>query len=183
MEHGCGFSPVSVRCRWSHSSPAAAPWLLRALGPVRDLGDTPSGPLGSLSTGARHRMEAGRTGSRSASASRQPWPLAGDILPGLPPALKARLLAAFDLQVLWNKPGSQATVFVEITENTLQALPGILDPGQDGYDDTDAVPELGTLMWDLTNTGRCGSVSQRRVAAGPRGTRRTTHHGYSCPVR
>ncbi len=29
-----------------------------------------------------------------------------------------------------------ATVFAEITEATLQALPGILDPGQDGYDDT-----------------------------------------------
>ena len=32
-------------------------------------------------------------------------PLAGDILPGLPPELKARLLEAFDIQVLWNKPG------------------------------------------------------------------------------
>ena len=37
-------------------------------------------------------------------------PLAGDILPGLPPDLKARLLEAFDIQVLWNKPGRQATV-------------------------------------------------------------------------
>ncbi len=46
-------------------------------------------------------------------------PLAGDILPGLPPALKARLFAAFGLEILWNKPGSQATVFAEITENTL----------------------------------------------------------------
>jgi hypothetical protein len=33
-------------------------------------------------------------------------------------------------------PGCQATVFAEITEATLQALPGILDPGRDGYDDT-----------------------------------------------
>ena len=63
-------------------------------------------------------------------------PLAGDILPGLPPDLKTRLLDAFDLQILWNKPGGQATVFAEITEATLQALPGILDPGRDGYDDT-----------------------------------------------
>jgi len=62
--------------------------------------------------------------------------LAGDVLAGLDPALKARLFAAFDLQFLWNKPGRQATVFAEITEATLQALPGILDPGQDGYDDT-----------------------------------------------
>ena len=63
-------------------------------------------------------------------------PLAGDILPGLPADLKARLFDAFDLQILWNKPGGQATVFAEITEATLQALPGILDPGKDGYDDT-----------------------------------------------
>ena len=32
-------------------------------------------------------------------------PLAGDILPGLDPGLKARLFDAFDLQILWNKPG------------------------------------------------------------------------------
>jgi hypothetical protein len=52
------------------------------------------------------------------------------------PGLKARLFAAFDLQVLWNKPGRQATVHAEITEATLRALPALLDPGQDGYDDT-----------------------------------------------
>ena len=63
-------------------------------------------------------------------------PLAGDVLPGLPPELKARLLDAFDIQILWNKPGRQATVFAEITDATLQALPAILNPGQDGYDDT-----------------------------------------------
>ena len=63
-------------------------------------------------------------------------PLAGDILPGLDPGLKARLFHAFDLQVLWNKPGRQATVFAEITEATLRALPGLLNPGQDGDDDT-----------------------------------------------
>jgi len=65
-------------------------------------------------------------------------PLAGDILPGLDLHLKARLFAAFDLQILWNKTGRQATVHAEITEATLRALPGILDPGQDGYDDTAA---------------------------------------------
>ncbi len=27
-------------------------------------------------------------------------------------------------------------MFAEITEATLRALPGILDPGRDGYDDT-----------------------------------------------
>ena len=65
---------------------------------------------------------------------------AGDILPGLPPALKTRLFEAFDLQILWNKPGRQATVHAEITDATLQALPGILNPGQDGYDVTSEEP-------------------------------------------
>jgi len=59
-----------------------------------------------------------------------------DILDRLPPALTARLLAALDLNILWNKPGRQATVHAEITDATLQALPGILNPGQDGYADT-----------------------------------------------
>ena len=67
-------------------------------------------------------------------------PLAGDILPGLPPDLKARLFEAFDIQILWNKPGRQATVHAEITDATLQALPAILNPGQDGYDDTSEQP-------------------------------------------
>jgi site-specific DNA recombinase len=63
-------------------------------------------------------------------------PLAGHVLPGLAPDIKARLFAAFDVQILWNKPGGQATVHAEITEATLKALPAILDPSQDGYHDT-----------------------------------------------
>ena len=63
-------------------------------------------------------------------------PLAGDILPGLPDDLKARLLGAFDLQVLWNKTAGQATAHAEITEATLRALPALLNPDRDGYDDT-----------------------------------------------
>ena len=82
----------------------------------------------------------------------------GDILPGLPPALKARLFAAFGLEILWNKPGQQVTVFVEITENTLQAIPGITDPGQDGYHDTSTETSTDDTapMWDLRNTPRSG---------------------------
>ncbi|WP_300604692.1 recombinase family protein [Trebonia sp.] len=68
-------------------------------------------------------------------------PYAGDILPALPPALKARLFAAFDLTVLWNKPDGQATVHVQITDHTLNALPAILNPGQDGYHDTHPQPK------------------------------------------
>jgi hypothetical protein len=78
------------------------------------------------------------------------FPLAGDILPGLDSPLKARLFHAFDLQVLWNKPRRQATVFAEITEATLRALPGLLNPGQDGYDDTADNPPVETAdMEDL----------------------------------
>ena len=46
-----------------------------------------------------------------------------------------RLLAAFDITVVWNKPGNQVTVRAVITDATLRALPDILDPGQDGYHD------------------------------------------------
>ncbi len=89
-------------------------------------------------------------------------PALGDILPSLPPALKARLFAAFGLEILWNKPGRQATVFVEITENTLQAIPGITDPSQDGYHDTDNTgthADQPEPMWDLGNTPRVNRVS------------------------
>jgi hypothetical protein len=77
-------------------------------------------------------------------------PLAGDIVPSLPPDLKARLFDAFDLQILWNKPGRQATVFAEITEDALDALDGILNPGLDGYDDTaELSPAEPDVMEDL----------------------------------
>jgi hypothetical protein len=76
-------------------------------------------------------------------------PLTGDVLPALPPRLKARLFQAFDIAVLWNKPASQATVHAEITETTLQAVLAILDPAQDGYHDT-GISEPA-LMGDLNN--------------------------------
>ena len=88
-------------------------------------------------------------------------PLAGDVLPDLPPWLKARLFQAFDIAVLWNKPGSQATVRAEITETTLQAVPGILDPSQDGYDDTGTGQPAP--MGDLANTPRSVRLSQPSV--------------------
>jgi hypothetical protein len=48
-------------------------------------------------------------------------PLAGDVLPRLSPA-------------------QQATVTAEISDAILQALDAILDPGQDGYHDTNGRP-------------------------------------------
>src|SRR5690242_12919637 len=90
------------------------------------------------------------------------YPALGDILPGLPPALKARLLAAFGLEILWNKPGRQVTVFAEITEATLQAIPGLTDPGQDGYHDTSpqTSDDDAVLMGHLNNTPRSGGTPQ-----------------------
>jgi site-specific DNA recombinase len=77
-------------------------------------------------------------------------PPAGDILPGLTPELKAALFDAFDLQILWDKTGAQATVHAEITDATLQALPGILNPDRDGYDDNIAsIPGQRPAVEDL----------------------------------
>ena len=92
-------------------------------------------------------------------------PLVGDVLPGLPPRLKARLFAAFDLSVLWNKPGQQATVYVEITETTLRTVPGLLDPAQDGYHDTD--PGQPEPMWDLDNPPRAAAALPHRCCFVP----------------
>jgi hypothetical protein len=86
-------------------------------------------------------------------------PLAGDVLPDLPPRLKARLFQAFDIAVLWNKPASQATVHAEITDTTLQAVLAILNPAQDGYHDTST--DQPAPMGDLTNPPRAGTVRHR----------------------
>lgn len=72
-------------------------------------------------------------------------PYAGDIIPALPPALKARLFAAFDLAILWNKDKAQATVSVTITDTTLSELPEILDPSQPGYHDTASPADPGSI--------------------------------------
>ena len=57
-------------------------------------------------------------------------PYLAGIIAVLPNRLKARLFAAFDLTVLWNKSSGQATVSVEITDATLKALPAILNPAK-----------------------------------------------------
>ena len=79
-------------------------------------------------------------------------------LPRLTPRLKARLFQVFDITVLWNKPARQATVTAEITEATMQALDAILDPGQDGYHDTD--DDQPEPMGHLANTPRLGRTAQ-----------------------
>jgi hypothetical protein len=100
-------------------------------------------------------------------------PMPGDIVPGLPPDLKARLFAAFDLHILWNKPGQQATVHAEITDATLRALPAILDPGRDGYDDTagNKLEDAGPVehLFDPPITGfLTHERSRRKVSGGAR---------------
>jgi hypothetical protein len=52
-------------------------------------------------------------------------------------------------------------VFAEITEYTLQAIPAILDPSQDGCHDTGnngTHADQPEPMWDLGNTPRLGRV-------------------------
>jgi hypothetical protein len=67
--------------------------------------------------------------------------------------------------VLWNKPGSQATVRAEITETTLQAVPAILNPSQDGYHDTGTGQPA--LTGDLNNTPRAEPVCPKPRMATP----------------
>jgi hypothetical protein len=86
-------------------------------------------------------------------------PYAGDIIPSLPPALKARLFAAFDLAILWNKDKAQATISVTITDTTLTALSEILDPSQPGYHDT-ASPADHESIGHLTQPAIGGPLPQ-----------------------
>jgi hypothetical protein len=95
-------------------------------------------------------------------------PLAGNVLPRLSPRLKARLFQVFDIPVLWNKPARQATVTAEITDSTLQAIPGITDPGQDGYHDTSPQTsnDAPVSMGHLNNTPRSSRESHSSVRRG-----------------
>jgi hypothetical protein len=83
-------------------------------------------------------------------------PYAGDILTEMPPALKTRLFEVFDLSILWNKTSGQVTVIATTTDETLTALPELIDPDQDGYHDT-AQP---APMCDLTRPAVAGPGSQ-----------------------
>ena len=108
-------------------------------------------------------------------------PLAGDILPGLPDDLKTRLLDAFDIQILWNKPGRQATVHAEITDATLQALPAILNPGQDGHDDT-SEQDSGdlTAMEDLFEAPIAHQILHRARILHDKNYLSRTHERINC---
>ena len=53
----------------------------------------------------------------------------------------------------------RAAVRAEITEATLQALPALLNPCQDGYHDTS--PGQPAPMWELDKTPMAGTLSQR----------------------
>jgi hypothetical protein len=66
-------------------------------------------------------------------------PISGDVLPDLPSALKAPPVRRLRPGSAVEQAGQQATVFAEITDATLAAVPGILDPSQTGYHDTNPV--------------------------------------------
>lgn len=72
----------------------------------------------------------------------------------MPPAIKARLFAIFDVAIYWNKADRQVTVHAEITESTLRAVQDILDPTRDGFTDTN--PDQPEPVGHLTNTPRAG---------------------------
>jgi hypothetical protein len=107
-------------------------------------------------------------------------PLAGDILPRLTPRLKARLFQVFDITVLWNKPARQATVTAEISEALLQALTTILDPGQDGFQDT-AADQPGPVG-HLTNTLDAVESHIHAVAHGAQDPRAVRGGGSADPA-
>jgi hypothetical protein len=123
---------------------------------IRALEDVPDGPAGKAMRARINERFAQLHADRTAAeaqlaglAAEQPTaadpaildevPYAGDIIPALPPALKARLFAVSDLAILWSKDKSHATVSVTITDATLAALPEILNPAQPGYHDTAAL--------------------------------------------
>jgi hypothetical protein len=123
---------------------------------ILELEELPANPADTAAAAMRARIRARfaelhaereqietqlRTLNATAPAAADPTlldqlPLAGDIFNELPAALKTRLFQAFDMEVSWNKPARQATVYIEITEATLQTIPAILDPTQDDYHDT-----------------------------------------------
>jgi len=113
-------------------------------------------------------------------------PLTEDILPGPPPELKARLLDAFDIQIFWKKPGRQATVFAEITDATLRALPAILNLSQDGYDDTsEPASDESVIVEDLFEAPIVHrTIHEARINHANRGMQSTglnrSHHPSSC---
>ena len=85
-------------------------------------------------------------------------PLLGDILPRLPAREKAALFRTFDVGILWNKTSEQVTMWAEITDTTLQALTGLLDPTQPGSHDT-ANDHDDPPMGDLVNTPLAGPMA------------------------
>jgi hypothetical protein len=101
-------------------------------------------------------------------------PLASNPLPRLTPQLKALLFQALNLEILWNPADRQATVWVEITETTLRAIPAILNPGQDGHHDTD--PDQPAPTCDFDKPPRASTMRHRhanrdaRPGAGPGGS-------------
>lgn len=75
-------------------------------------------------------------------------PPAGNPLPRLTAQHKALLFQALNLEILRNPADRQATVWVEITDTTIQAIPAILDPAHDGHHDTNPDQPEPTCHFD-----------------------------------
>jgi site-specific DNA recombinase len=88
-------------------------------------------------------------------------PLTGDPLPRLDPQTKAQLFQALNLEILWNPADRQATIWVEITEATLHAIPAILNPDHDGYHDTRPDPDQLTPAGEFDKPPRAGMTAHQ----------------------
>jgi hypothetical protein len=98
-------------------------------------------------------------------------PLTANPLPRLTPQLKALLFQALNLEILWNPADRQATVWVEITDTTLRAIPAILDPGHDGHHDTNPEhgPDQPAPTCDFDKPPRTGTTAHRPGKSGAAG--------------
>jgi hypothetical protein len=129
--------------------------------------------LHSERTAAEAKLAALATGQPKAAdpAILDEVPYAGDLIPELLPALKARLFAVSDLAIVWNKTGSQATVTADAT---LAALPEILDPTQPGYHDTRRTHRIRS-RWGIGATPYSDTKGTSTHPATP--SRRLTYRG------
>jgi hypothetical protein len=94
--------------------------------------------------------------------------VASNPLPRLTPELKALLFQALNLEILWNPADRQATVWVEITDTTLRAIPAILNPDHDGHHDTnpDPGPDQATPACDFDKPPRAGCTPASATCSG-----------------
>ena len=76
--------------------------------------------------GAPQAGQGRATGQQDEPGLLDALPMLGDALPSLPAAIQARLFAAFGLELIYNKPDHQVTIYANITPSTPHALADII---------------------------------------------------------